>query len=110
MKTPSKIQKGVFATTLIPTILLLTPAGSLLGMAIQGGQQPFEGMFLGLICGFAAMLWATAFTIIAWRHQKWFQIKIALIAFLLLDFWWVPIAIHQSLSDDHFSRTEISPP
>lgn len=108
MKEPSKIQRGLLIVALIPTILLLTPAGIVWGMAMQGGQFPMKGMFFGTIGGFASMLWATAFTVVAWRHQKWLQIKVALIAFLLIDFWWLPVALYQNHSNHPVSKKELT--
>jgi 1,4-dihydroxy-2-naphthoate octaprenyltransferase len=98
MKAPSLMKRRFLIAAFIPTILLLTLAGLILGVVIQGGQFPLEGMLLGAIGGFAFMLWATFYTVIAWQHQKWLQIKIALIAFLIIDFWWVSIVIYKNLS------------
>ena len=97
MKAPSLVKRRLLIAGFIPTILLLTPAGAIWGMAIQGSQQPFEGMLLGIIIGFVAMLWAVAFTVIAWQHQKRLQIKMALIAFLIIDFWWIFISLYKNL-------------
>lgn len=106
MKAPSVARQRLFIAALIPSILLLTPAGMILGIAIQGGQLPIEGMALGTIDGFLFMLWATAYTLIAWQHQKWFQIKISLIVYLLINFWWVPIALYENFSTHPESKKE----
>lgn len=97
MKAPSLMKRRLLIAAFIPTILLLTLAGLILGVVIQGGQFPLEGMLLGAIAGFVFMLWATFYTVIRWSHQKWLQTKIALTVFLLIDFWWISIPLYKIL-------------
>ena len=98
VKEPSTIVRIFLIGALIPTILFLIPAGMLLGTALEGGQFPVKGMLCGALGGIAAMVWATSFTVIAWQHQKWLQIKIALVMFLIIEFWWLPLACFQNAS------------
>jgi hypothetical protein len=108
MKEPSKIQRGFLVCLLMPAVILLTPATMIWGMAIQGGKFPMEGMFFGAIGGFVFMLWATAFSVIAWQHQKWLKIKIALIVFLLIDLGWLPVKWYRNYSTRPYSREELA--